>query len=173
LPDPVSPFGVLVLVPRLGAPRGEGEAHRGGGEVHHEREAGQAAMLSTADVYAAADRLGLARDSSALRQRRDALRMALELGAALPEERLLHNDLQAASIELCPGIERALAQVTEAGAEVAFVSGSGPTVVGLFSRANGLARAERAAAGLAGLEPSPLTATPVGAGFAAVQRVRT
>jgi hypothetical protein len=53
------------------------------------------------------------------------------------------------------------------------VSGSGPTVLGLFARANGLARAERAAAGLAGLTPAPLTATSVEAGFGAVQRVRT
>ena len=45
------------------------------------------------------------------------------------------------------------------------MSGSGPTVLGLFARANGLARAERAAAGLAGREPAPLTATPVDAEF--------
>jgi 4-diphosphocytidyl-2C-methyl-D-erythritol kinase len=203
LPDPVSLFGVLVLVPLLEALQGgrEGEASQGGGATGGEasqgegeaggdtsqgrgevgREisqgrggAGQAAMLSTAEVYAAADRLGLVRDASVLTERRDALGSAFELGAALPsEECLLHNDLQAASIELCPEIELVLVRVREAGAEVAFVSGSGPTVVGLFARANGLARAERAAAGLAGLEPAPLTAVPVDAGFAAVQRLRT
>ncbi len=148
LPDPVSSFGVLVLA--------------------------QASHLSTAEVYAAADRLDLARDRLVLRERHNALRSALELGAALPGDMsLLHNDLQAASIELCPAIEPALAQAREVGAEVAFVSGSGPTVVGLFARANGLARAERAAAGLVGLEPAPITAVPVDAGFAAVQRPRT
>jgi len=148
LPDPVSPFGVLVLP--------------------------QAAALSTADVYAAADRLGLARDASALRERRDGLAAAFELGAPLPADpSLLHNDLQAAALELCPEIEAALSQAREAGAELALVSGSGPTVLGLFARANGLARAARAAAGLAGLEPVPLTANPVGPGFAAVQRART
>jgi 4-diphosphocytidyl-2-C-methyl-D-erythritol kinase len=154
LPDPVSPFGVLVLA--------------------------QTSRLSTAEVYATADRLarprkeGLAQDVFVLRERGDALRSALELGAALPgEASLLHNDLQAASIELCPAIGPALAQAREAGAEVAFVSGSGPTVVGLFARANGLARAERAAAGLAGLEPAPVTAVPVDAGFGAVQGART
>ena len=144
-PDPVTPFGVLVLA--------------------------QASGLSTAAVYAEADRLALARDAYSLQRRRDALRTALELGAALPGRAcLLHNDLQAAAIALCPQIEPALAQALEAGAEVAFVSGSGPTVVGLFARANGLARASRAAAGLQGRAPAPLTAEPVGAGFGGVRR---
>jgi 4-diphosphocytidyl-2-C-methyl-D-erythritol kinase len=148
LPDPFSPFGVLVLP--------------------------QGAALSTAEVYAAADRLGLPREAPVLQERRAALRAAFELGSALPADtRLLDNDLQAAAIELCPEIAPALRRAGEAGAELALVSGSGPTVLGLFARANGLARAERAAAGLVGLEPVPLTATPVDAGFAAVQRLRT
>ncbi|HEY2631495.1 MAG TPA: hypothetical protein VGI26_03870 [Solirubrobacteraceae bacterium] len=145
LPDPVSRFGVLVLP--------------------------QATGLSTADVYAGADLLGSVRDSYSLEERRRALAQALELGAALPREAsLLHNDLQAASLELCPAIGRTLEQATEAGADVTFVSGSGPTVVGLFARANGLARAQRAAAGLEGRSPTPLVAEPVGASFAHVQR---
>ena len=148
LPDPFTPFGVLVVPQKV--------------------------ALSTADVYAAADRLGLPRELSVLQERRAALRAAFELASALPEDPgLLHNDLQAAAIELCPEIGPALRQALEAGAELAFLSGSGPTVLGLFARANGLARAERALAGLAGLEPAPLTATSVGAGFGAVQRVRT
>ena len=148
LPDPISSFGVLVLP--------------------------QAATLSTAEVYAAADRLGLPREALVLQERLDALRAAFELGSALPADpRLLDNDLQAAAIELCPEIKPALRRADEAGAELALVSGSGPTVLGLFGRANGLARAERAAAGLAGSEPAPLTAAPVGASFGAVQRLRT
>ena len=148
LPDPFTPFGVLVLP--------------------------QKAALSTADVYAAADRLGLPREASVLQERRAALRAAFELAPALPGDPiLLQNDLQAAAIDLCPEIAPALRQALEAGAEFALVSGSGPTVLGLFARANGLARAERALAGLPGLEPAPLTATSVGAGFGAVQRVRT
>jgi 4-diphosphocytidyl-2-C-methyl-D-erythritol kinase len=140
LPDPVSPFGILVLA--------------------------QASPLSTADVYASADRLGLAREASVLAEHRDALRSALELGAALPADAgLLHNDLQAAALELCPAIGPALARAREVGGEVTLVSGSGPTVLGLFARSNGLARAERAAAGLVGLQPAPLTAVPVDAGF--------
>jgi len=158
LPDPVSAFGVLVLA--------------------------QAAELSTAEVYATADRLAclppamggprmgdLAHDAFNLAERRQALRRALELGAALPSEAdLLHNDLQTAAVALCPAVEQALEQAGEVGAEVAFVSGSGPTVVGLFARANGLARAQRAAAGLAGREPPPVAAVCVDASFAQVER---
>jgi 4-diphosphocytidyl-2-C-methyl-D-erythritol kinase len=148
LPDPVSPVGVLVLP--------------------------QAVGLSTAEVYAAADRLGVAREDHVLQERRQALRRALELGAALPAEAcLLHNDLQGASIGLCPAVERALEQVDEVGADVGFVSGSGPTVVGLFARANGLARAQRAAAGLQGRDPAPLVGECVGADFARVRRLGT
>jgi 4-diphosphocytidyl-2-C-methyl-D-erythritol kinase len=146
LPDPVSTFGVLVLA--------------------------QAEGLSTAEVYATADSLDLAHDAFFLRGRRQALRGALELGAALPSRgELLHNDLQAAAVALCPSVEQALEQAEEVGAEVAFVSGSGPTVVGLFARANGLARAQRAAAGLVGREPPPATAVPVDVSFGQPQRV--
>jgi 4-diphosphocytidyl-2-C-methyl-D-erythritol kinase len=78
---------------------------------------------------------------------------------------LLHNDLERPARSLCHAIGEALRDAREAGAEPALVSGSGPTVVGLFARANGLAAAERAAAGLAGCEPPPLTAATVGADF--------
>jgi 4-diphosphocytidyl-2-C-methyl-D-erythritol kinase len=142
LPDPFSPLGVLVL------------AQTGG--------------LSTAKVYAEADRLGLARDASSLRRQHDLLGRALELGAALPAAELLHNDLQAAAKQLCPEVEQSLEQALGAGAEIAFLSGSGPTVIGLFGRANGLARAQRAAAGLAGRQPAALAAVSVDSDFASV-----
>jgi 4-diphosphocytidyl-2-C-methyl-D-erythritol kinase len=146
LPDPVSPLGVLVLA--------------------------AAAQLSTAEVYAAFDRRAPARDAFFVQDRREALRVALELGSALPAKaELLHNDLQAAAAELCPQVESALAQAREAGAEVALVSGSGPTVVGLFARANGLARAQRAVAGLAGREPAAVAAVSVDASFGAVHAI--
>lgn len=145
LPDPVAPLGVLVLA--------------------------QAAELSTAAVYKTADRLGLAHDAFSLQESRKALRVALELGAALPEVELLHNDLQAAAVALCPAIEQAIEQALEAGAEVAFVSGSGPTVVGLFARANGLARAQRAAAALAERKPPPVAAVSVDASFGEVRGI--
>jgi 4-diphosphocytidyl-2-C-methyl-D-erythritol kinase len=125
--------------------------------------------LSTAEVYAEADRLGLGRSGDALRERREALRRALELSAPVPgASELLDNDLQRAAISLCPQIAGALEQVREAGADFTLVSGSGPTVVGLFPHANGLGRAERAAAGLEGRVPEPICATPVDAAFARV-----
>jgi 4-diphosphocytidyl-2-C-methyl-D-erythritol kinase len=130
--------------------------------------------LSTAAVYAEADRLGLARSAETLAERRHALRRALELSAAVPAAReLLENDLAPAAISLCPEIAAALSEAREVGAEVALVSGSGPTVLGLFPHANGLGRAERAAAGLASERsaagaPAPICATPVDAAFARV-----
>jgi 4-diphosphocytidyl-2-C-methyl-D-erythritol kinase len=146
LPDPVSPIGVRVLA--------------AGSE------------LSTAEVYAAADRMDLTHDAFFLQDRRRALQAALELGAALPHEgTLLQNDLEGAAIALCPEIQRTLEQAREAGAEVVLVSGSGPTVVGLFARANGLARAQRAAAGLAGREPAQVAAVTVDASFAAARQI--
>jgi 4-diphosphocytidyl-2-C-methyl-D-erythritol kinase len=148
LPDPVSPLGVLVLA--------------------------QASELSTAEVYTEADRIGIARDAGNLEEHREMLEKAFELGSALPADTsLLHNDLQASAVSLCPTIEKTLLEACEAGAETAFVSGSGPTVVALFGRANGLSRAERAAAGLAGREPAALAAVSVDGNFARVQPLGT
>jgi 4-diphosphocytidyl-2-C-methyl-D-erythritol kinase len=148
LPDPVSPLGVLVLA--------------------------QASGLSTAEVYAEADRIGIARDVDDLEEHHEMLVKAFELGSALPADTsLLYNDLQASAVSLCPAIEKTLLEAREAGAETAFVSGSGPTVVALFGRANGLSRAERAAAGLVGREPAALAAVSVDGNFARVQPLRT
>ena len=92
-----------------------------------------AAELSTAAVYARADQLGAQRTAQQLADAARGLERAFELGTGAPDEReLLHNDLQAAAISLCPQIEPALEQALDSGADVAFVSGSGPTVVGLF-----------------------------------------
>jgi 4-diphosphocytidyl-2-C-methyl-D-erythritol kinase len=127
------------------------------------------AELSTAAVYREADELGLVREQGELEQLRAQLRIALELGAPLPPAReLLHNDLQQAAVSLCPPVSAALAAVAAAGAERALLSGSGPTVVGLFGHANAAGRVRRAAAELAGLEPEPLPASSVAASFAAV-----
>jgi 4-diphosphocytidyl-2-C-methyl-D-erythritol kinase len=145
LPPPSSSFGLLVLA--------------------------LAAELSTAAVYSEADRLGLAHTQRALAERRVELSAALEHGAALPAAtELLHNDLQRAAVSLCPQIVDALRQARAAGAEQVLVSGSGPTVVGLFAAAGsgtpGLALAERAAVALAGRAPAPICATPVDGAFA-------
>ena len=55
-------------------------------------------------------------------------------GGASPLEytELLVNDLEEAAVSLRPQIADALDVLREAGAEVAFVTGSGPTAVGLF-----------------------------------------
>jgi 4-diphosphocytidyl-2-C-methyl-D-erythritol kinase len=122
-------------------------------------------QLSTADVYAAADRLGAERDGHELEQLAEQLRVAAQLGAPLPAAReLLHNDLQAAALTLLPPIARVLAAVEDAGAE-ALLSGSGPTVLALFGHANAAGRRARAEAALAGTTPAPVAARSVGAEF--------
>ncbi len=129
------------------------------------------AGLSTAAVYAEADRLALARTQQELNDRQLELHAALEHGASLPARpELLHNDLQRAAVSLCPPIVDALAQAIKAGAQTALLSGSGPTVVGLFRRVapfadRGPARAQAAAAGLAGRVPAAICAAPVDAVF--------
>ncbi len=125
------------------------------------------AALSTAEVYAQADELGLARTTGELDELAERLLRALELGAPLPAAGgLLHNDLQAAAVSLCPEIAEALAAARDAGDGEVFVSGSGPTVVVAFSHANAAGRARRAAAALAGWVPAPIAARSVDASFA-------
>jgi 4-diphosphocytidyl-2-C-methyl-D-erythritol kinase len=131
----------------------------------------QASGLSTADVYAAADQLGLERGSQELSRLRARLRAAMELGAPLPAAELLHNDLQAAAVSLLPTIVQSLTKMREAGAAQAIVSGSGPTVVGLFDRANAAGRVLRAAAELGAQAPAPIPARSVDAQFARAQEL--
>jgi 4-diphosphocytidyl-2-C-methyl-D-erythritol kinase len=124
------------------------------------------AQLSTGAVYAEADRLGLARSRGDLEERLAEVRAALENGASLPHE-LVVNDLQPAAISLEPSIDVALAAAGGAGAHVALVSGSGPTVVGLFGGEDGAARAQAAAAALGRDSPPAIAARAVDAAFAA------
>lgn len=143
LPDPVAPIGVLVLP--------------------------IAQALATAAVYAQADSAGALRTRAFLEQRRKALHGAYDLGMSLhTDPQLLENDLQEPARALCPAIAGALVEAREAGAEPALVSGSGPTVIGLFPRANAAAATERAVAALAGREPAALAARTVAADFARV-----
>jgi 4-diphosphocytidyl-2-C-methyl-D-erythritol kinase len=131
--------------------------------------------LSTAAVYAQADRMGLARAGADLEARAEGLARALGEGAALPPGELLGNDLQAAACALSPDIDGALAQAQAAGADVTLLSGSGPTVLGLFAGPDGPALASAAALALASERcsagaPAPIAAEPVGAAFASVLR---
>ena len=123
--------------------------------------------MSTASVYAEADRLGLRDNDLEFAARLPDLWSSLSPGQRLPE-RLLVNDLEPAAKSLCPDIELALAAVREAGADHAFVSGSGPTVAGLFwdlSGGEGRARAQAAAAALAPRYPAACCAVPVPGDF--------
>ncbi|MGI8594253.1 MAG: 4-(cytidine 5'-diphospho)-2-C-methyl-D-erythritol kinase [Solirubrobacteraceae bacterium] len=85
--------------------------------------------LSAGEVYAEADRLGLARSEEGLAQRRADVERALADGELPP----LVNDLEPAAHSLCPSIEHALAALCEAGADQAIVTGSGPTAFGIFT----------------------------------------
>jgi len=110
--------------------------------------------LASGAVYAEAERMRSPRSAAELEELASALRVALCEGAVLPPPELLANDLQSAACALCPDIEVALALGAQAGAKPVMVSGSGPSVVGLFPGRDGLARAQRAAAELrAQLQP--------------------
>jgi 4-diphosphocytidyl-2-C-methyl-D-erythritol kinase len=84
--------------------------------------------LSTGDVYTEADRIGATRD------RVDAA--ALRALAAMPLERLaaaLENDLEAAAVALRPRLVRTREALLRRSALAARVTGSGPTVFGVFA----------------------------------------
>jgi 4-diphosphocytidyl-2-C-methyl-D-erythritol kinase len=120
-----------------------------------------AAELSSAEVYAEADRLGLARDGLGL------ARSLTRTQAAISSETVLdhvHNDLQDAARSLCPAVDEALEAAINAGADHALVSGSGPTVLALFIEVGHRARAATAYETLlAGARtPEPILAAPAG-----------
>jgi 4-diphosphocytidyl-2-C-methyl-D-erythritol kinase len=95
--------------------------------------------LSTADVYAACDRMRTSPASRQMKERKvattgvpdpeldNALIAALRSGDPTKVGPLLSNDLQPAAISLRPELRRALVAGRELGAPGAMVSGSGPT----------------------------------------------
>jgi 4-diphosphocytidyl-2-C-methyl-D-erythritol kinase len=106
--------------------------------------------LSTAAVFAEADRLALGREPEELDDLAARLREVAGAGASpLDYPELLVNDLEPAALSLRPDIGKALDELRGAGAPVAILSGSGPTAVGLFP---GLAVAQAAAENLAAAE---------------------
>jgi len=111
--------------------------------------------LPTADVYRRFDREDTARDAQELEREAAAAR-----SGALPPP---VNDLQDAARALCPAIDGALAALREAGAVTAMVSGSGPTVFGLFDTVAAARDASRR------LGERAVAAEPVGADFARVR----
>lgn len=116
--------------------------------------------LATADVYREFDRLGLARSADELRALEEQVRPC---AGDLPDA-LVVNDLQPAAISLCPAIKHNLERVWAAGADLALVSGSGPTVLGLTRTP----KTAREVARLTGPDAIASTALAHGAG-----RVRT
>ena len=115
--------------------------------------------LSTADVFAEADRLGLPRAEADLAS----LHYEVSLSLAADEllEELMINDLEPAARSLHPAVDQALDEALRAGADRALVSGSGPTVAGLFFGADAEERAREAVAALEGRRPEAIPATPV------------
>lgn len=102
------------------------------------------AALSTPAVYREFDRLGGARTPAELAAHADEARA----GAVPPV-----NDLQDAARSLCPAIDRTLDAVRGAGAGVAMVSGSGPTVFGVFDDPGAARAAADAIPGAIAVEP--------------------
>ena len=100
--------------------------------------------LSTAEVFAEADRLGLGRSGSELEELAERLRQAAGSGASpLDYADLLVNDLEPAACSLRPEIGEALDALRAAGAPLVFLTGSGPTACGIF-RAIGRAKSTAA-----------------------------
>jgi 4-diphosphocytidyl-2-C-methyl-D-erythritol kinase len=85
------------------------------------------AGLSTAEVYAHADALGTTRaELDAKHVRELAARPLYELAA------VLENDLEGAAVSLRPELSDRMERLRRAGALTARVTGSGPTVFGVF-----------------------------------------
>ena len=83
--------------------------------------------LSTAEVYAQADALGTTRDALDPDHVRElAARPLYELAA------VLENDLEGAAVSLRPELSGRMEALREAGALTVRVTGSGPTVFGVF-----------------------------------------
>ncbi|MHB8533505.1 MAG: 4-(cytidine 5'-diphospho)-2-C-methyl-D-erythritol kinase [Solirubrobacteraceae bacterium] len=135
-----------------------------------------AERLSTAAVYAQADRMAATRSAAELDDIRRTIEAADQAAdpATLPDPELLVNDLEAPARALCPAIDAALEEMRATGADRVFVSGSGPTVIGLFGGALGRERAARAAERLCGAQqnavsqdgcPLPSATVPVAAAY--------
>jgi len=108
--------------------------------------------LSTPDVFREAGELGLRREPSDIVQILTQLEHAAGSGNGwdLPDALLGLNDLGPAAARMEPSVGAALSQARESGANQAFVTGSGPTVVALFHGEEAEVRARKAASELAG-----------------------
>ena len=99
--------------------------------------------LSTPAVFRRFDELaGIGQP--AVRDVPEALTAALRAGDARGLAGSLHNDLQAAALDLRPELARVIAVAEEAGALRAIVSGSGPTIAALVEDPGSAQRVSRA-----------------------------
>ncbi len=123
--------------------------------------------LSTPTVFAEAGEMGMRRAPADIVQVLTQLEHAAASGEGwdLPDALLGLNDLGPAAARLETTVGGALAEAREAGADQAFVTGSGPTVVALFHGPDQAERAARAAEGLAGRSGGviPAAASPASA----------
>jgi 4-diphosphocytidyl-2-C-methyl-D-erythritol kinase len=110
-------------------------------------------VLSTPAVFREADRLGLPRDAGELEEARISLDEVLELG----RDPITLNELEPAARSLSPAIDEALDAARTAGARRVLVSGSGPTVIGIFDTPE---EAQDAAERLSGRHPAPVATRP-------------
>jgi 4-diphosphocytidyl-2-C-methyl-D-erythritol kinase len=85
--------------------------------------------LSTAAVFAEADRIGATRATLDP----DAIRSLVDRLAAGGRDLTLENDLAAAALSLRPELEETLQAVRDSGALAVQVTGSGPTVFGIYA----------------------------------------
>jgi 4-diphosphocytidyl-2-C-methyl-D-erythritol kinase len=115
------------------------------------------AELSTPAVYREFDARSCARGPEELAA------LAGELTATELADTRVVNDLQDAARRMCPAIDPALQAIRDAGARHALVSGSGPTVFGLYGSP---AEAERAVAALRAGHPRAVAAAPIPSGHA-------
>jgi len=172
--SPISPAEVAALAAELGADvpaqlapglvvgTGAGEVVRSVAPLgpHAFAIVPLAAQLSTAAVYAEADRRGLPRARGELEALLAELEEALLVGGRAPISMLV-NDLEPAARALCPVIDDALEAVRALDVDHVLVSGSGPTLVALCWGDDCDARAERAADRLGGQFPMAVAVAPV------------
>jgi 4-diphosphocytidyl-2-C-methyl-D-erythritol kinase len=109
----------------------------------------QAEGLRSGDVYAQLDRMGAWRE----RLDPDPLRELAASGDPVRVAAGVENDLQPAALALRPELEGVIDMVRAAGPLGAIVSGSGPTVVGVFADRPA---AEAAAAAIPGAQVAAL-----------------
>ena len=120
------------------------------------------AGLSTAEVYAEADRLGIGRPPEELGAARERLlELAGEGASPLDYADRLVNELEPAALSLRPSISEALDALREVGARAALVTGSGPTTFGLFAD---IVEADSAAAALPPRYAGAMVASPASFG---------